>query len=189
MRVALKLSPDYPNPQMWALKGRVLLTKADALDVDVDEAELRSLVSNPHVMLEYTQERIGKADGVERTGIAVPADGIERTIRTDDAGHFYVTDPETGVEFESGEGHPEHHTAADMLACLPSADLIAKAHEAGVECGDDFGGLDGGSLAAAKWALAERIALAKPAREAAPHDAPEPSAPVKRPRRKTTARK
>jgi hypothetical protein len=73
-------------------------------------------------------------------------------------GKVYLTDPETGFEFESGEGHPEHHAAADLMACKPAAELIELATAAGLEhVPDDLDALEGAELALAKWSLAERL--------------------------------
>jgi hypothetical protein len=85
-------------------------------------------------------------------------------VRRED-GKVYVKDEETGVEFESGEGHPDHHARADLLACLPAGDLLEFAKEV---LGEDAPGvepfdlkLSNEGIASAKWALAERIVLAE----------------------------
>lgn len=62
MQVTISLSKDYPNPQMYALKGRVLLTKTNPVTLDVDDDELASLVSNPHVVLDCDAREDARED-------------------------------------------------------------------------------------------------------------------------------
>jgi len=142
-------------------------------DADRGE-ELQRLGYLGEEILEPKAGKGKKADAPEKSAEdAGSGAGDPLHTRTDDEGHTYVTDPETGVEFESGEGHPEHHAAADLLACMSAADLLEKAHEAGLEDVPEFEG-DGSFLASCKWALAERIVLHEPVSVAPETPAEEP---------------
>ncbi len=140
--------------QLEALRQRAAELEVDDID-ELDAEGLKAAIT----------EAEDAGGSVEVAVVTRPnGEGLEVPVRRD-GGKVYVVDEETDVEFESGEGHPEHHGDADLLACLPGEELLEVAREVlgnedpAIEQG--FGDAKGDALAIGKWMLAERIVLAK----------------------------